>query len=95
MSVVLDLDVHDPVLRPWLGSPVLCDWMRELGVDPRAVYRLAVLADGDGQVEFHRYATCDGKRYRDPGTDDVALLPVTTVPLTVPIPTELLAYRTR
>lgn len=91
-TVVLDLDVHRPDSRRWRGSPVLRDWVLALGADPLVTYRLRVLADGDGQVEFHRYATCNGRRYRDPGTDDVAVLPVWTVPLTVPIPAELLAY---
>jgi hypothetical protein len=91
MTVVLELSVHDPDCRQWRGSSVLCDWIRALGVDPGVVFGLRVLADGDGHVEFDRYALRDGRRYMDPATREAAVEPVLVVPLTAPVPAELLA----
>jgi hypothetical protein len=95
VTVVLELDVHDPDSRRWRGKPFLCDWIRALGADPGTVFALRVLADGDGVVEFDRYATSNGRRYRDPRTDDAARAPMLVVPLTVPVPVELLTLRGR
>lgn len=91
MTVVLDLTAHDAWEAGLSGAPnqPLGEWIRAHGVDPDDVriLRLHVRPDGSQHVEFDRLArNADGRRYVDPQTGDVAMLPPLLVPLAASVP---------
>lgn len=72
------------------GEPVLCDWVRALGVDPSGCLAFRVYADGDGTVEFDMldyYEAADGRLL----ATVASVTTVVTKPLSAPIPQEVLA----
>lgn len=88
MTLILDMDYH----RPYRGQPVLTDWLDALGVGPKLVRRVRVLQDDAGQrmVEITRLAVNEaGHVYHADGV--MAEDPPFAVPLTAPIPDQLLA----
>lgn len=91
--VVVDLDVRDAVDAGLAGTPVLCDWIQALDLDPALVKRIQVWADGDGSVVADcMVRTADGKLWtRTPDGRAEVVTEVVVRALTAPIPAAVLA----
>ena len=93
VRVVCELDVHTPgrVAQRLIGSPVLIDWLTALGIDPNRCVSFRVLAVGDGTVEATLYREGSDGSFLVNEAGDGLLTDVHQVPLTVPVPAEVLA----
>ena len=72
------------VADPFVHSEPFLEWLREHGVEPNDTFRVDV---GDHEITVHQYAlNGEGRKYRDPETDEIAYRSPFTVPLKRAVP---------